>query len=246
MRLVSEPIVGSGTPEAMWESWELLQGLPALELDCAAALVVAPHPDDEVLGAGGTLVELRTRGSLISVLALTDGEASHPNATVEPSELGRLRVAETRYAILELLDSCPIDRLELPDGRLAHHEEAICAELVARLGVGTWCIAPLLRDGHPDHEAAARAAAHACQISGARLVEYPIWMWHWSVPGDPRVPWSRARRVPLNPDARRRKQRAIGAFTSQIAPLSDDRGSEAILPPEILERFRRPTEVLFV
>jgi LmbE family N-acetylglucosaminyl deacetylase len=242
---MSEPIEGSGTPEAVWESWDLLHGLPVLELDCPAALVVAPHPDDEVLGAGGLLVELRTRGSLISVLALTDGEASHPKAVIEPSELGRMRVAETRHATLALLDSCPIDRLELPDGRLAHYEEAICAELVARLGAGSWCVAPLLRDGHPDHEAAARAAAYACQLTGARLVEYPIWMWHWSVPGDPRVPWSRARRVPLSPDAHRRKQQAIGAFTSQIAPLSDDRGDEAILPPEILNRFRRTTEVFF-
>lgn len=59
------------------------------------------------------------------------------------------------------------------------------------------CPAMVLVAAHPDDEAAGRAAAAACKATGAPLVEYPIWMWHWATPDDPAVPWHRARRVPL-------------------------------------------------
>jgi LmbE family N-acetylglucosaminyl deacetylase len=243
---MSQPIEGDGTPEAAWSSWPRLGTLPWLALGgCSTALVVAPHPDDEVLGAGGVLVELRRRGSEISVLAVTDGEASHPSAAVAPATLGARRAAESEAAMRELLDGCPIDRLGLPDGDLAAREPAIRCAVEERLAPGAWCFAPLRQDGHPDHEAAARATALACERRGARLVEYPIWMWHWSAPGDPRIPWERARRARLTADARSRKSRAIAAFASQIAPISSAAGGEAILPPSVLERFLRPAEVLF-
>ena len=43
-------------------------------------LVVASHPDDEVLGCGGTLYNLKKKGAKISALFLSDGESSrkHP------------------------------------------------------------------------------------------------------------------------------------------------------------------------
>ena len=43
-------------------------------------LVVASHPDDEVLGCGGTIYNLKKKGAKISVLFLSDGESSrkHP------------------------------------------------------------------------------------------------------------------------------------------------------------------------
>jgi LmbE family N-acetylglucosaminyl deacetylase len=243
---MTQPIEGAGTPEHIWSSWRQLASLPALSLEgCSTALVVAPHPDDEVLGAGGVLAELAQRGTAISVLALSDGEASHPAAPIAPSELAARRTAESEHAMRALLDGCQIIRLGLPDGALESCEAVIQEAVEKLLAPGAWCFAPLLQDGHPDHEAAARAAARACERSGARLLEYPIWMWHWSAPGDARIPWARARLARLTPVTRRRKAHAIAAFTSQIAPISNGTGGEAILPPALLERFLRPDEVLF-
>src|SRR3954462_10281593 len=37
-------------------------------------LVIAPHPDDAELGAGGTILLLRAQGASVGVLDLTDGE----------------------------------------------------------------------------------------------------------------------------------------------------------------------------
>jgi LmbE family N-acetylglucosaminyl deacetylase len=243
---VTQPIHGTGTGEQTWLTWRRLDAFPSLPLDaCLTALVVAPHPDDEVLGVGGALCELRARGAAISVLALTNGEASHPAAVIDPLVLAECRVAESERALQVLVGGCSIERLGLPDGGLAGCEDEIREAAEARLDRGSWCFAPALEDGHPDHEAAARAARLACSRRRARLIEYPIWLWHWGAPRDPRIPWTRARRIDLSPAARERKSRAIGAYASQIAPLSGEPGGEAILPPSVLERFTRAAEVVF-
>jgi LmbE family N-acetylglucosaminyl deacetylase len=100
------------------------------------------------------------------------------------------------------------------------------------------CLAPWENDGHADHEAAGRAARAAC----ARVLSYPVWMWHWAVPADPRVPWRRARQVPLAGGVSLRKRAAIRSFVSQ---LTDRPGAGPVLPPGVVAHFTRPVEVLF-
>ena len=39
------------------------------------ALVIAPHPDDEVLGAGGTIARLADQGRAVHVAVVTRGRA---------------------------------------------------------------------------------------------------------------------------------------------------------------------------
>jgi hypothetical protein len=74
----------------------------------------------------------------------------------------------------------------------------------------------------------------------------PIWTWHWAVPDDTRVPWDRARQVPLSGEVAAAKRRAVDAYRSQITRLSDDPADAAILPPPILARLLRPFETLLI
>ena len=245
----ADPLIeGAGTTESEWRSWGVLDALPTLDLaGCASMLVVAPHPDDEVLGVGGISAILEARGCGHRVLALSDGEASHPRSPIDSKALGARRVAETIAALELMVDTdARIDYLRIPDGVLRHHEGQIEFEIAARLEHNSWCFAPFRGDGHPDHEAAGRAAQRACASVGARLVEYPIWMWHWASPADERVPWPRARSVDLPWAIRMRKHDAIRTFRSQIETLLGDPSGEVILPPEILARFLRSFEVVFV
>jgi LmbE family N-acetylglucosaminyl deacetylase len=117
--------------------------------------------------------------------------------------------------------------------------------LTALLSPGRWCLSTWRGDGHPDHEAVGRAAARACTTTGARLLEYPIWMWHWAQPGDRDVPWERAYRIDLPAASIAAKAAAITAFRSQIAPLGPAEADAAILPPHVLARFTRPFETVF-
>ena len=45
-------------------------------------LVIASHPDDEVLGCGGTLYNLKKKGAKISAIFLSDGESSRKNSKI--------------------------------------------------------------------------------------------------------------------------------------------------------------------
>lgn len=235
-------IEGQGTPEAEWRSWPDMAAWPELTLDPPAPpVVVAPHPDDEILGVAGLMHRL----GAAELVAVTDGEASHPGSTVyTPARLGALRRTETADALDRLgLGAIPVHHLAQPDGGI--DEDALAGSLTSLLSPGRWCLATWRGDGHPDHEAVGRAAARACAATGARLLEYPIWTWHWAEPGDDRVPWHRARRIPLSPATMAAKAAAIAAFPSQIAPLGPAEADAAIVPPHVVARFARAFEVVF-
>jgi LmbE family N-acetylglucosaminyl deacetylase len=227
-----------GTSEAAWRSWPDLAQLPAADPAAWPSLaVVAAHPDDEVLGAGGTMAIAAAAGARLRLIAVTDGEASHPGA--DPAAVAQVRTAESAAA-LRLLGAAHAEviRLRLPDTAVAAHEDelsGLLGELCAGFDV---CLAPWEGDAHADHEAAGRAARQA----GLAVLSYPVWMWHWARPGDPRVPWPRAGQIPLPAAIAARKQAAIQAFTSQLA----DRGPALgpVLPPGIVAHFTRAQEVL--
>jgi LmbE family N-acetylglucosaminyl deacetylase len=235
-------IAGTGTDEARWRAWPALGALPALDLaGSGPPLIVAPHPDDEILGVAGLMAML----GAADLVAVTDGEASHPDSTVHTrAELAAIRRDETREALDRLgVGASAVHRLGQPDGGI--DEAAVTVALAGHLTPGRWCLATWRADGHPDHEAVGRAAAAACAATGAVLLEYPIWAWHWAGPGDDRVPWQRARRIDLTPAAMAAKAAAIEAFPSQIRPLGPAEADAAILPPHVLARFARPFEVVF-
>jgi LmbE family N-acetylglucosaminyl deacetylase len=208
-------------------------------------VVIAAHPDDEVLGFGGSLAMLARAGARLRIVVLTDGEASHPRSAVAPADLAAVRRGEDR-AGLYLLGAPHADvvRLALPDSAVAEHADALAdrlAQLVAGFEV---CAAPWSLDAHPDHEAAGRAAHEACAATGVALLEYPVWAWHWAAPDDPRVPWSRAARIDLPAWARELKQAAVACHASQILPLGNRPEDAPILPPDELKHFRRDFEVV--
>jgi LmbE family N-acetylglucosaminyl deacetylase/ribosomal protein S18 acetylase RimI-like enzyme len=46
------------------------------EADAERFLVIAPHPDDDILGVGGTLAEAHARGASVRIVYLTSGDAN--------------------------------------------------------------------------------------------------------------------------------------------------------------------------
>lgn len=229
-----------GSPEAAWNGWPGLRNLPVLDPGAwPNAVVVAAHPDDEILGVGGTMAMLATVGARLRLVAITDGEGSHPGA--DPAVIAATRIAESAAA-LDLLGVRDIEvvRLGFPDTGLAAREDELAAVLREQCAGFGVCLAPWEADAHADHEAAGRAARRACR----NALSYPIWMWHWAGPGDRRVPWHRAFRIPLPPGLAVRKQAGIGAFTSQLTDRDADHGFGPVLPPAIVAHFARHQEVL--
>ena len=232
-----------GTPEAVWRTWAAPATWPALAPAAAGrALVVSPHPDDETLAVGGTVHLLARTGWQVDVVAVTDGEASHaPVRGRDAAALAALRRAEQDGAVRHLgLEPARIRRLGIADARVDAHVDDLADTLVALLRPGDWLIAPWERDGHRDHDASGRAALRAAATTGARLLRYPLWAWHWMTPRHPLLATWRPLRCDLDAAARAAKRRALDAYASQTSAID----GVVILPPDVLERHRRTWEVL--
>ena len=244
-------IVGAGTDERRWQCWDGLRGLPqatAGDLVPAGsrALVLAPHPDDELLGCGGLIRQLVALGREVIVLAVTDGAASHPHSTLWPAaRLAQERPRESLRALARLgAGNVTMERLGLDDGCVSAQARRLDAALdrivlETDVLVATWRL-----DGHPDHEASGRAAAQAAARHGATLLEMPVWMWHWAEAGDARVPWERACRLPLDDDGHAAKCAAVQAYQSQLSH-DPTTGQGPIVAPSALARLMRREEVYF-
>lgn len=228
-----------GTPAQRWLQHAGRAQVPALDLTGLARLVVlAAHPDDESLGAGGLIATAHRRGIEVLLVLLSAGEHSHPNSpTHTPEQLAVRRLDEARAALHELAPGARTVFLAVEDGKVAAAQHTVTTRLVDLVGDGrsTLLAAPWRQDGHPDHDAAGRAASAAARRTGARLVEYPVWWWHWARPED--ADWSMLVRLDLDHDAATSRDRAIAAHGSQVEPLSEQPGDEVLLGVGLLEHF---------
>ena len=106
-------------------------------------------------------------------MSVSDGGAAQPGATPSTGLVPKSRDG-TNYAEQTSILGFPAPvSLGLPDGQLADHEDRLAELLVGILDAaapGTWCAATWRGDGHPDHEAVGRAAADACERTGAALL----------------------------------------------------------------------------
>lgn len=245
----ADPIQAPGTDEERWRSWAGWCRMPEFALPEEGRVVVAAaHPDDEVLGVGGTLARLAAAGLAVTVVSVTDGEGSHPGNTagLTPGRLAELRAVELCDALRELgAGDADVVRLGVPDTGVAGHEARLTDELADLLPGAVLCLAPWTGDVHGDHEAVGRAAVAASRRESVPCALYPVWMWHWAEPDDPRVPWHRASRITLPSAVRARKRVAIERFATQIRPLGPAPQDAAVLPPEELAHHLRDWEVVF-
>ncbi|MDC7122686.1 PIG-L family deacetylase [Cellulomonas fimi] len=239
-------------PAASDETWTAdprWTDLPALALPTGRTVVVAAHPDDESLGVGGLVAELAARGNPPEVVVLTDGAASHPGSpTVDPARLATIRAEEVREAVAILSPASSVTLLGHPDGGLAESRTQVEDDLRRLLGTAPvdTLVVPWRGDGHRDHRVAGEIGATLAAETGARLVEYPLWMWHWATPDDPRVPWDRLRVVDLADASVVRRHRAVATHRTQVQPLSADPRDAAVVHPDLIATLDRDVDLLVV
>lgn len=244
-------IQGDGTPESVWQAWLYSSEIATSTMESYLPLgvrmvVVAPHPDDEVLACGGLMAMHLARGGDVFVIAVTDGEASHAASPLwDAQSLAATRCAESIKGLRLLgLGDVTVHRLGMPDGQVAQNTLDLSLQLQRVLHPADVVITTWRKDGHPDHDATGLAASLACSSVGCRLLEAPVWMWHWAAPADTLVPWERLQRLQLTPQARVRKQAALFAHASQLD--QSPRSGGAVLGASIVQRAHRADEYFFV
>ena len=221
------------------QQWLITLGqVPAWTPQPLPALVVAPHPDDETLGAGALIATLRAQGVPVTVVAVTDGENAYDTAAEERAALGRVREAEQTEALRTLgVAAGSIHRLRMTDSDLHTQEEDLTRRLLERVEPGMQIIAPWSGDFHPDHIACAHAGEAVAKAKGLPLVSYFFWTWHRGTI-DVLAGLPLGRFVP-DAVALQAKADALASHRSQLQHAS----GEPILPERLLGPARWPFEV---
>ena len=201
----------------------------------ADVLVIAPHPDDEVLGCGGTIARCTAEGRSVAVAIATRGTPLFPAAQVRRVRAEARRAADVlgvgELLFLDLpvtaLNRIPLDRLNRVFGRL-----------VAKVRP-QWAFLPFPGDRHEDHRQVFNAAMVAMRPDGRRPLVGRVCCYetvsetHWSAPGiEPTFSpnWHVDVSATLG-----RKLAAMREYASQLEEAIPARSLEAI---EALARFR--------
>jgi LmbE family N-acetylglucosaminyl deacetylase len=177
-------------------------------------LVLAPHPDDETFGCGGTIRMLTEGGVSVDVAFLTRGEQGLEGGAAA-SEQSRQTMAEIRTrearAACEILGVDNVYFLSGHDTQLGA-ESRLSGEIARLLQEGAYqrVFCPWPHDSHDDHQATFALLRQAVTDSGvtASFWLYEVWK---PLPANTFVPIDRTL------DA---KRRAIEQYRSQLGQLN--------------------------
>ncbi|PFG09651.1 MULTISPECIES: PIG-L deacetylase family protein [unclassified Marinobacter] len=206
-----------------------------------AILVVSPHPDDETLGCGGLIALCARAQHPVSVLAMTNGEASHPGDQIWQHKLGQIRQQEQLNALKTLgVPNPDVISLALPDGGLdrlrgdkTNAISALIEESMKSRNIKTLFL-PAIDDCHNDHQETARLLARIATNYPAKFIfSYQIW-----------PPVTRSAQVSSNEAAYALdiaqvltlKKQAIEEFRSQLGDIEPAHTEGFRIPQVLLEK----------
>ena len=215
-----------------------------------AIAVLSPHPDDETLGCGSLLTSaFRTTQAL--VFCITNGDQSHPNSRLYPSEkLARVRKQELIRAVrllggkAENIEWMGYGDTQAPreadeQNRAAKRIAARCSEYQIRT-----LFTSAKEDGHKDHKATNQIAYKVkALLPSLRVLEYPIWS-RWEGKEFTSDSESKVFRLE-SPSFEPKKRMALSVYQSQFGNLILDDPS-GFKPPKSFVDFFASQPELFV
>ncbi len=140
-------------------------------------LVIAPHPDDETIGCGGTLCRSAQRGDRITVVFLTSGELGLKHLPKEKAWAIREREARSAAKVLGVSD---LEFLRQADWFVGENIPAASRALapVLQRTQPQVVFVPHEHDEHPDHRAALpllRAGLKLVHLPKPEVRAYEVW-----------------------------------------------------------------------
>lgn len=176
-------IVGAvGSTRLLGRAQRVFHRMPVRLVDITPGrvLVVAPHPDDEVIGPGGTVVRHVQAGSKVGVVFVSDGAAG--TSGDEREEYVARRRSEAEDAA-KRMGTTIVGFLDHPDGAVCLREAQLADDLARVITdfAPDQLFVPFPTDHHRDHQATAAAASRAVRHAGWRgdVWCYEAWSTLW-------------------------------------------------------------------
>lgn len=215
---------------------------PQIELS-DNTVIIAPHPDDEVIGCAGLIQALAERGTPPHVIILTGGEGSHRGCcnTPEADIVSARHQLTIKAAEILGLPQSHIHCLHYPDGAVdfAHSETEKLKELLEDLSPKALFL-PHKGEGWNDHVRVAVIIKKLMKQHLVDIYEYCVWMWYYNV-------WNldnkNARILKMSATQHKRKLQAIEQYVKPSAPCG--KPWSGVLPKAFLKAARWNRELYF-
>lgn len=199
-------------------------------------LVLAPHPDDETIGCGGTLIHHVGRGDRVTAVFLTSGELGLKQLPLE--EAWRVRESEALIAA-EVLGLSAMHFLRCPDWFLGDHlvQAAALLRPIVTQEQPALIYVPHVLEWHPDHKASLpilRSALDPHDAETLAIRAYEVW-----------TPLAEYDHVEEITGSMTQKLRAVRCYASQLSELHYDRAVEGLNAYRGEMAARRPYAEVF-
>lgn len=150
------------------------------KIDAKKVLVLAPHPDDDSFGCGGTIKKMATTGANITVAYFCDGSGGvgeNSELKIKNSELVETRKKEAK-ATVEILGISEQVFFGYQDGELSKGKAVLkaLADLIKRVEPDIIFV-PSFIDNHPDHKAVNDILVNFLEKNqcGFEIWAYEVW-----------------------------------------------------------------------
>jgi len=192
-------------------------------------LVFAPHPDDDIIGCGGTIARHMAHGDQAAIVYLTSGESG--GLSYNPAELAVLREEEATRAAAWLGVS-EVIFLRQPDGYIAWSKELMDTLVtVIRSRQPSMVFLPHDREDVRDHQQSCQLILEACKRAagpwfpvcgnqpwrGGKILAYEVW-----------TPLTRYNLTVDISDYMQKKLTALGEHKSQLADIAYDEAVQGL------------------
>lgn len=216
-------------------------------------VVVAPHPDDEVLGCAGLVAQAIAKQGQVHIILLTGGGAAHKDCC--ENRLENILLDKRRSLALAAgaglgLSTGSFTFLDWPDGDLHRgilDDEGKASQLLKVIHSFSpdAILCPHPFEGWADHVAAEELIRKmvAGMVNKPTLYHYCVWFWHsMSFKKALSCDWKNA--IALNiSNVWDLKQVAINEYMSPCAPCG--KPWSGVLPRELLKAFQWQKELFF-
>lgn len=240
----------------IWNSAPQLADIPIISTQTlipadARAVILSPHPGDEIGACGGLLQLLSHLNQPMLLISVTDGSLSHPGSPLWTDERLRTHRPHPQESVDALhrlgvsAHGLQWERGGFPEKALVEHEAQLTTFMGRYLRPGDVVFSTWRKDGDSDHETVGRAGAQAAENVGAVFNELPVWAWHWPAREQNKIPWHRARKLRLDVWTTARKRHAMYAYASQLNGEPTN-GISPLVPRVILDRMGLPYEIVFI
>lgn len=207
------------------------------------SVIIAPHPDDEVIGCAGLIRTLVERGMPPHVLIMTGGGGSHRGCCSTSEE--EIIVARRQLAVKALMAlGLPMSHLHLldyPDGGISveHSETNKLQKLLSEISPKAIFV-PHWGEEWSDHINTAEIAKECVKEKNTSVYEYCVWLWYFNISNLDR---KNARILKMSRDSYHRKLLALDEYMLPLAPCG--KPWSGILPKVFLKAARWNKELYF-